>query len=121
MEMPPCLRVLCTARNELVGDVSTTPEVHLIGRLALERTVRHRLVVLRHVERDELPDHRQVVERVQVQPLVLEDAPPRFDQRVREGDVDLCEDASLSAVVPSTRTRRRMDFYWAELGGLRAF
>jgi len=52
---------------------------------------------------------------------VLEDAPPRFDQRVREGDVDLCEDASLSAVVPSTRTRRRMDFYWAELGGLRAF
>lgn len=74
--------------------MSTTSEVHLIGRLTLKRAVRHRLIVLVHIERDELSHDRQVVERVQVQTLMLEDSPLRLDQGVRDADVDLGNNAT---------------------------
>jgi len=45
--------------------------------------------VLIDVKRHQLPDGGNRVERVEVQPLVLEHAPPRFDQQIREADLGL--------------------------------
>jgi hypothetical protein len=49
--------------------------------------VRHDLIVLPHVESDEPAECRDTVEVVEVEPLVLEGAPPSFDEGVREGGV----------------------------------
>ena len=46
-------------------------------------------VVLLDIEGDQLPNGRNAVERVEIQPLVLEDSPPGFDERVRELDLRL--------------------------------
>ena len=50
-------------------------------------------VVLLNIECDQLPDGCHGVERVQVQPLVFQYAPPGLDQRVREADLRLRENA----------------------------
>ncbi len=44
-------------------------------------------------ECDQVPDGCNRVERVQVQPLVLEHSPPGLDQGVRECDFRLCKNA----------------------------
>jgi hypothetical protein len=43
----PSAALLTPTRSELVGHLGTTSEVHLVGRLAFEGAVRHRLVVRR--------------------------------------------------------------------------
>ena len=60
--------------GEFIGDLSTATEVHLVRGLPFERAVRDPLVVLDHVERDQPLDGRDVVERVQEQPAMLERA-----------------------------------------------
>ncbi len=57
-------------------------EVHLVGRLTTKRGVGKTRVVLVHVERDQLLECVDRVERVQVQPLVFERSPPRLDERI---------------------------------------
>jgi hypothetical protein len=54
--------------GEVIGDLSTATEVHLVGCLAFKRAVGDSLVVLGHLELDEPLDGREVVERVQEQP-----------------------------------------------------
>ncbi len=51
------------------------------------------------------------VERVQVEPLVLEGSPPRLDHRVREGDLRLRQDTSEDAGVDELVDRRRSVLY----------
>ena len=48
-------------------------------------------IVLVHIESDQLADAGHGVERVQIQPLVFQHAPPGFDQRIREADLRLRE------------------------------
>jgi hypothetical protein len=79
---------------ELVRDVSARSEVHLIRRLVAEGGVGEAGVVLLDVERDELPERREAVERVEVEPLVLERSPPGLDHRVRERDLGHRKEAS---------------------------
>jgi hypothetical protein len=45
-------------RSELVRDMTTTTEIHFVGRLTFERAVRDLLVVLVHVEFNELRSAR---------------------------------------------------------------
>ncbi len=59
-------------RAELLRDVTTGAEVHLVGSLTTERGVGKASVVFRDVERDESTDRSESVERVEVEPLVLE-------------------------------------------------
>ena len=59
---------LASPEGEVIGDLSTATEVHLVGCLAFKRAVGDSLVVLGHVELDEPLDGRDVVERVQEQP-----------------------------------------------------
>ena len=87
------------AGGKLVRHVVPRSEAHLIRRLTVESAVRHVLVVLCHVEGDELAECCDVVQRVQEEPLMLEGAPPSFDDRVREGDLDLCDDAAENRMV----------------------
>jgi hypothetical protein len=47
---------LASLDSEVIGDLSTATEVHLVGCLAFERAVGDPLVVLDHVEFDEPPD-----------------------------------------------------------------
>jgi hypothetical protein len=64
----PLLARLASTDGEVMGDLSTAAEVHLVGCLAFKRAVGDSLVVLGHVELDEPLDGRDVVERVQEQP-----------------------------------------------------
>jgi len=50
-------------------------------------------VVLVDIECNQVPHGGGRVERVQVQPLVLDHSPPGLDQRVRESDFHLCKNA----------------------------
>ncbi len=50
-------------------------------------------VVLVDIEGDQVPHGGDRVQRVQVQPLVLDHSPSGLDQRVREGDFRLYKDA----------------------------
>ena len=50
-----------------------------------------------NVERDQFLKRADRVEHVQVQPLVFQRAPPRFDERVGEGDLRPGEKASKEA------------------------
>jgi hypothetical protein len=104
--MPPhgCVPRAAGARvaspgREFTGNRIAPAEVGLIRCLAFERGVGDPLVVLGHVERDEPLDGRDVVERVQEQPSMLERAPPGFDERVGEAHVDLSDDALQSAAI----------------------
>ena len=55
------------------------------------------------VEGDELPYRLDTIERVQIQPLVLQDSPPGLDQRIGEGDIchrqESSERAGLDQIV----------------------
>jgi hypothetical protein len=53
--------------------------------------------VLLDVERDQFPDGRDIVQRIEVQPLMLEHAPPGLDHRIRELDLRLGKDAFQEA------------------------
>ncbi len=66
-------------------------EVHLVRGLTTERGVGETHIVLIHIERDQLLEPADSVERVQDEQLVLERAPPRFNERVGERDVGLGE------------------------------
>jgi len=72
-------------------------EVHFVLRLPSKRGVRESRVVLLYVERHELFDRTNRIQRVEEQPLVLEYAPPGFDQRIREGDLGLGRDSAQQA------------------------
>ena len=50
-------------------------------------------IVLLHIERDQFLNGPDVVQRVQVQPLVFQHAPPGFDQRIGEADLSLRQNA----------------------------
>jgi hypothetical protein len=54
---------LVSPGGEVIGDLSTATEVHLVRRLALEYAVRDPLVGLAHVELDQPLDGCQVVVR----------------------------------------------------------
>ncbi len=58
--------------GQLLGDIVTHAKIDLFRRLAFERGVRQVRPVLLDVERDQLLHPRQSVERVEVQPLVLD-------------------------------------------------
>ncbi len=60
---------------EFLGDVCSGIEVHLVGRLTAERRVGKARVVLVHIERDQLLESAERVQRVQEQPLVFERSP----------------------------------------------
>ncbi len=73
--------------REFIGYGTAGAEVHLVGRLTTERGVGKTHVVFVHVERDQLLERADRVERVQVQPLVFDRSPPRFDERVGKRDL----------------------------------
>src|SRR5437867_768450 len=81
-------------RIELARDVAAGSEVDLVRRLAVEGGMRETAVVFLDVERDEPPERRDGVERVEVEPLVLERSPPGLDHRVRESDLGHRKEAS---------------------------
>jgi hypothetical protein len=93
------------AGSKLSGNVVTTAEVHLVGRLPGEGCMRNHAVVLLRIEGDELLQGREGVELVQVEPAVFQGAPPSLDHGVREADLDLGEH-------PAKRTgaEQRVDF-----------
>jgi hypothetical protein len=64
-------------------------EVHLVGRLPVERRVWHDGVVFCYVERDKALDHGRRVELVQEELVVLHRSPERLDHGVGEIDFDL--------------------------------
>lgn len=70
-----------------LGNVITGSTVHLVRSLTLKRGVGESHVGFVDVERDQSLDGGDGVERVQVEPSVLQDAPPRFGQGVRERDL----------------------------------
>jgi len=49
--------------------------------------------VLLHIERDQLPHTGHRVQGVEIKPLVLDDSPPRFNQRVGVSDLSLGQNA----------------------------
>ena len=63
------------------------------------------------IEVDEAEEGAHRVERVQVEPLVLERSPPRLDHRVREGDLRLCQDSVEDAGVDEFIDRCRSVLY----------
>ncbi len=81
-------------RLEFDWDVISGAEVHLIRRLSSECRMGEARIVLFNIERDEVFDCGDRVERVQVQPLVLQCPPPSLDQGVREADLRESEDSS---------------------------
>jgi hypothetical protein len=90
----PAFARLAPSDDEFIGQVRGSAEVHLVGRLAGERRMRHVRVVLLHEEGDQRFEMSHGVERVEIQPLMLEGA-QSFDHRVRVGDLDLREHAAL--------------------------
>jgi hypothetical protein len=78
-----------TAGGKTGRDLVPTAEVHLIGSLAGEGSVRKDGVVLIDIEGDQLLQCGEGVKLVQVQPGVLERTPPGFDHGIREGHLDL--------------------------------
>jgi len=80
--------------GEFVRQVLGRAEVHLVGRLAGERRMRHLPVVLLEEEGDQRFEMSHGVERVQVEPLMLERSPPSLDDRIRPGDLDLRQNAA---------------------------
>ena len=89
----PAFAGLPPSDDEFVGQVVRGAEVHLVGRLAGERRMRDLRVVLLDEKGDQRLEMSHGVECVEVQPLMLEGAPPRLDDRVRVGDLDLREHA----------------------------
>ena len=77
----------------------TGAEVHLVRSLTTERGVGKASVVFLDVERDESTDRSESVERVEVEPLVLENSPPRLDQGIGESDFGLRQDTPESTSV----------------------
>ena len=88
-----CLACLLPGGFQLLGDVVPVLEVHLVRRLPLERRVRKSRVVLVDIEPDQFLHGADGVERVQVQPLVLEHPPPGFDQGIGIGDFRASQNA----------------------------
>ena len=65
-------------------------KMHFVRRLpSFERRVRYVAIVLLDIKRDKLSHRLDRIEVVQVQPLMLEHSPPRFDHAVGEHHVDL--------------------------------
>lgn len=85
-----------TAR-ELVREVAVGSEVHLIWRLSLKSRMGETSVVFRDVERDESLKRRNRVERVEIEPLMLQRSPPGLNHGVREGDLDHRKESSRNA------------------------
>ena len=78
----------CFPRDlKLTGNLVSSREVHLVRRLAPKCRMRKTGVVLLDVERDESPYRADRIERVQVQPLMFEHAPPGLDERVGKRDL----------------------------------
>ena len=75
--------------GEFARQAAGGAEVHLVGRLAGERRMRHLGVVLLDEEGDQRLEVSHGVERVEIEPLMLERAPPGLDDRIRPGDLDL--------------------------------
>ena len=70
-----------------MGNAVSGTEEHLVGCLTAEGGVGETRVVLVHIERHQLLEPDDRVERVQEQPLVFERSPPRFDERVGKRNV----------------------------------
>jgi len=68
--------------------------VHLIGRLATECGMGELRIVLLDVESHETAERGGAVERVQIEPLVLQRPPPSFDHGVGEPELGQSEDAA---------------------------
>ena len=83
---------LVSGRRQFSGQVDRRAEVHFVWSLAAECWVGHLGVVLLNEERHECAQPLYRVERVQVQPLMLQGTPKRLDHRVRKGDLDLRKD-----------------------------
>src|ERR1019366_3906803 len=90
----PAFAGLPASSDEFVRQVLGGAEVHFIGGLAGERRMRHLRVVLLDEEGNQRFEMSHGVERVEVQPLMLEGAPPSLDDRSRVGDLDLREHAA---------------------------
>jgi hypothetical protein len=71
-----CLACLLPRSFKFIRDLTSRTEVHLVRRLSAKRRVWKLRVVLSDVERHQLLDCPDRVKRVQVKPLVFEDAPP---------------------------------------------
>jgi len=63
----PCLD---PCRCEPLRNVGARAKVHLVGSLALKCRVRKALVVLLDMESDQFSDGRDMVQRIEVQPLM---------------------------------------------------
>ena len=89
-------RVACLLFDllETGGHLVPSPEVHLVGRLAPKRGVGEAGVVLLDIELDQPAHLGDGVELVEEQPVVPEDSPLSFDERVREPDLGQGEDAA---------------------------
>lgn len=82
-------------RGGKVGrDLLASSEVHFVGCLASEGCMRNNGVVLLHEECDQLLKGSEGVERMQVEPAMLERPPPCFDHGIGIADLDLGEYAA---------------------------
>ena len=71
------------------GNLLAPPEVHFVGCLPGEGCMWNYGVVLLDVEFDQLLQGSETVERMQIEPAVLERAPPGFDQGIGIADLNL--------------------------------
>jgi hypothetical protein len=81
----------------------------------MESRMGHPGIVLLDVELHEGAEPLDRVQRVEVQPLMLERAPERFDHRIREGNVNLRKDA-VQACTEQRGVHRVVDVLDAGVG-----
>jgi hypothetical protein len=74
---------------ELLWKLIARAEVHFARSLCVKRSVRKMRIRQTDIEHDQGAHLRQHLERLPLQPLVFEHAPPSFDRRVRELNVSL--------------------------------
>src|SRR5262249_21801428 len=79
--------------------------VHLVWRLSAKRRMGKHPVVFLDVALEKPPDRGDAIQRMEVEPLVFQGAPPRFDHRVRTFISQVCGTATWQfAILPSAHS-----------------
>jgi hypothetical protein len=94
VHLDPLLASCLPCGAKLRSNCIANPEIDLVRSLPLERRVGHHLIVLPHVEVYETARGLDTVERVQIEPRVLERSPEGLDQRVAKRNLYLGQDSA---------------------------
>jgi len=93
VQVEACLAYGIACLLQLSRHMIAPAVVHLIGSLATESGVGEPRIVLINVECHETPERGGTVERVQIEPLVLQRPPPDLDHGVGEPELGQGDDA----------------------------